>query len=255
MLNMELIRCETDIGIMNLKDFYECDKEIIYFYLSEKYELRNIYYKNYGFHDSIKDIYIRLTKITGLPRLPKSLEILTCHNNYLNFLPELKNLKKLKVINCDLNNLTILPELNDNLESLSCEDNKLIKLPKLSKNLKILYCDNNKLKNLPTLPDNLEIITCCENDLVELPRLPKNLEILHCTNNKLKKLPDNLIELRNLQQIHFLGNEIELSIQQINFINRINNKVSIGIYSNSQNVHDSHIQKCLYDNIKKLMKI
>jgi Leucine-rich repeat (LRR) protein len=140
-------------------------------------------------------------------------------------------------------------------------NNNLKSLPKLPEGLEKLDCSGNKLKSLPKLPNSLKDLDCWNNNLTSLPELPEGLEKLDCSRNNLTRLPDNLTQLRNLKNIYYYDNEIELTIQQINFINRLrqrqrqeqiykNNKT---FYDYSQNVHDSHIQKQLLNNINILM--
>ena len=143
----------------------------------------------------------------------------------------------------------------DNIVHLRCVGN-IIKLPELPKSLKFLECYNNKLTNLPELPKLLLELNCNNNKIIELPELPKSLRFIDCNYNKLTSLPKSLIDCRNLDYITYSGNELELTMQQMNFINRIRNRSYLGktIYDDGQNIHNSGIQKCVYDNIQILME-
>ena len=89
----------------------------------------------------------------------------------------------------------------------------------------MLNCSNNNLTSLlpefnsgNKLPESLKKLDCWKNNLISLPELPESLKELNCSCNYITSLPNNLIDLRNLSEIYYGGNEIELTIQQINFI-------------------------------------
>ena len=171
--------------------------------------------------------------------------------NNINILTN--NYKKIKQY---INNFE-LPKLSESLKILKCSDNQLKLLPELPNTLEKLECTHNKLTTIPKLPTRLKSLECYNNKLITLPKLPNTLENLNCDCNKLKKLPDSLISCRNLNRCYYYNNEIELTIQQMNFINTIvyglNKDTKNNIYNNNQNVHNSYIQKCIYDNIQILM--
>ena len=118
-----------------------------------------------------------------------------------------------------------------------------------------MICSYNKLISLPELPESLNELDCSYNIIKSLPELPKGVKGINCNFNNLKNLPKSLIHCRNLSYIWYYGNEIELTIQQMNFLNKIKNKgySTNTIYDDIQNVHNSGIQKCIYDNIQVLM--
>ena len=89
----------------------------------------------------------------------------------------------------------------------------------------------------------------------KLTKLPNALICLECYSNKLIELPNSLLNCRDLISINYERNEIELSIQQLIFINRINNiqLTNNNIYSDNQNVHNSSIQQCLLNSINNLL--
>ena len=84
-------------------------------------------------------------KLTQLPHLNKTLEILYCKDNQLTMLPPLNN--KLKILICHSNELTELPPLNNELKILDCKDNQLTMLPPLNNKLKYLSCYDNYFYN------------------------------------------------------------------------------------------------------------
>lgn len=213
---------------------------------------------------NLKVLNCKENELTELPELPDTLEILFCQYNYINSAPEIPC--NLTDLNIGINSLKSFPKLKQynekknfllkNLFLLNNEISSIDQSIKEFKNLKILNIDNNNLIHLPELPDSIEILECCSNNIQKLPNLPRNLQTLDCQFNKIKKLPENLIALRNLRNLYIVGNFTELTIQQINFINRLQviKKMRDTIYDDHQNIHDSHIQKCLYNNINNLMK-
>ena len=145
--------------------------------------------------------------MTNLPALPSTLQILKCYNNPLPNLPALP--ASLIYIDCSQDSLTSLPTLPTSLLTLYCGYNKLTSLPALPSSLVNLTCNanqltnipvlpntidtleiaSNQLTNLPTLPNSLLFIDCGYNQLTNLPALPNMLSVLYCNNNQLTSLP------------------------------------------------------------------
>ena len=73
-------------------------------------------------------------------------------------------------------------------------------------NLLELYCSNNKLTSL--------------TDNMNLP----NLRRFNCSDNKLTSLPLCILNFKNLLVFTYNNNEIELSLQIAQFIDRIKKK-------------------------------
>lgn len=207
-------------------------------------------------------LYCSCNRLRSLPKLPETLKVLNCAKNKLKTLPKLP--KSLKRLECDNNYLVALPELPKSLKHLDCSFNDLTELPELPKGLELLDCNVNYLVVLPELSNNLTVLHCSNNKLKSLPELPRRLKELFCGNNNLKSLPDSFINCKNLISLLLHNLELELTIQQINYLaviernkylsnyqNLIFNKT---IYDNNQSVHDSGIQKCIYDNIQILMR-
>ncbi len=138
----------------------------------------------------VTEIDVSNKNLTNLPNLTrfKKLELLRCDNNRLTMLPALPN--HLQKLYCYHNQLTSLPTLPNNLQILHCSKNKISLLPPLPNNLEKITCDDNQLRSLPTLPNNLQNLRCYHNKLTSLPTLPNSLKLLHCTNNRLHLLPD-----------------------------------------------------------------
>jgi Leucine-rich repeat (LRR) protein len=124
-------------------------------------------------------------------------------------------------------------------------------------NVKILNCSYNLLTSLPTLPTNLQYLNCHYNQLSQLPTLPDTLQELYCSYNQLTSLPVSLLFCRNLTYFEYSGNPLELTQQQINFITRIQDRNTHinqnGYFNDTQNVHNSALQKSLIISIHNLL--
>lgn len=134
--------------------------------------------------------------LTGLPKLPGTLDTLICFYNQITNLPSLPN--TLKYIACSLNQLTSLPALPTSLKNLNCQENRLTALPALPPNIDTLQCDENSLVNLPALPNSLIYLSCQENSLTSIPTLPSSLVQLNCYYNQITSLPALPNSLRSL---------------------------------------------------------
>ena len=214
--------------------------------------------------DSLIHLSLTLCKFDNLPKLPKYLHCLDCRGTSKIILPdELPD--TIESLFLEEVGLEKLPDkLPSSLISLIVNRTKLTKLPECistMEHLEFIYCEKNQITYIPRLPDSLVLLNCNNNKLehIELPTNKHNLDELHFCDNNITKLPDNIIHCRNLTRIYYEGNEIELTIQEMNFINRMRelyyryNNGEENVYSDTQNVHNSNIIKCIANNIKILM--
>ena len=89
-----------------------------------------------------------------LDSLQDDIDIINLNNRNLNVLPNLSRFKKLKLLHCSNNNLTLLPEFNENLVDLHCLNNKLTSFPDFNHEFNTIllhidfenneFCDNSK---------------------------------------------------------------------------------------------------------------
>jgi hypothetical protein len=141
-----------------------------------------------------------------------NLEYLSFKNDHLKEVPiEIKNLKKLKVLDLSGNDFKILPKefsQLSNLEELFLNDEKNLKLEEnievisLLPHLRILHLEND---NLTRLPKNFFKL--------------KSIETLYLNNNFFKEIP---VEVRGLNQLNFLdlnNNKIKHELQDIKNLN------------------------------------
>ena len=101
--------------------------------------------------------------ITHLLNVPNSIRVLQIHNNLLDALPLLRDLK---MIGCNNNRITKFESENyDNLEELRINSNQLIELVDLPPKLKVLDVDNNTeltTLDLGNAPDLMNV-SCVHN--------------------------------------------------------------------------------------------
>lgn len=145
------------------------------------------------------------------------------------------------------------------LEYLLCSNNNISKLPLLPKTLKYIDCSYNKLTLLPLLPSNLQELYCNNNQLTQLPLLPVHIKKIYIHDNLITKLSDNFIECLYINNIYYFNNPVELTIQQENLIEMIDERnqnrfIDNGHYMNDkQNIHNSSIQSSIRQSIINLL--
>lgn len=234
----------------------------------------------------------RITKLPKLPNLKKlicdfnhninlklhhyeNLKFLDCSNNNLSSIPIYFKLTNLI---CSNNNISFLSGYQD-LQLLDCSNNNVIFIGSFE-NLKYLNCSNNNLEELNEYP-NLEVLQCSHNRLKELKAYPliqlycgnnlltkldnleayKNLNILSISRNQFTELPD-ITTLPNLILFMFADNPVlhipDEIMTVINILEAFNNvdgkKQIINIADDSQNVHDSSLQKSINNSISIIIQ-
>lgn len=248
------VNCERGRSFVSARDYNVNDsyKKIGTVYYFDSYEDLINYEK---FNDFI-ELNLENICLEEIGILPKRLEILNCSDNYIDKLDNLP--ETLQELYCDGNAIEKLDNLPPKLESLICDNNKIETLDNLPDSLNYLDCNNNSIKKINKLPENLTNLDCGLNDeldyLCNLPLGLNSLKIYDC--ELLKTLPSNLILLNNLTHCILYNLELELTLPQIRFLNRIRNHNNISntnnIYQDGQNVHNSHIQKGLIEGINML---
>ena len=134
--------------------------------------------------------YKRITSLAGIEHF-KSLKVLVCEINELTELNMSKN-TKLETLQCTNNFLTILDiSQNPNLQILQCSGNSLTTLDiSQNPNLQTLQCDNNPLTSIDTSQNTkLETLSCNNIPLISTDiRQNLNLKTLQCNDNSLSRL-------------------------------------------------------------------
>jgi hypothetical protein len=126
-------------------------------------------------------------KLTQLPSLPSTIEIMDVSYTPIRSLPQLPlALKKFK---CDRTRITVLPPLPPNLQELECSETWLTTLPPLPSTLNWLVCKDCPLQTLPPLPASLEKMFLMDTNLTRLPRLPPKMRVMNISNTHIELLP------------------------------------------------------------------
>lgn len=159
------------------------------------------------FPTNMSAVYVNDNKLTSLPNLTPNINVLDCSNNYITYLPDIRNLN---ILDCSHNNLTQIfenPSLitSTTLSSVDCRFNKISSVPFIPRFLKGFYCSNNNLSTFPSNWQSLEALDCSFNNLTALPtNLPK-LTTLICSNNQIVNLG---ILPSNLEELDFSNNQV-----------------------------------------------
>ena len=220
---------------------------------------------------------------------PSNLKVLHLSNNNITEIKE--NVFPQKLITLYLNNNQIVELKEDifpsNLQTLHLYDNKIKKLKGniFPLNLQRLYLQNNKIfqlkenifpPNLKTLylhnnqiieliknvfPFNLQILYLADNRITELNKniFPPNLITLDLSGNQIKELPLHLLNMRRLDVngFNYFNNPIEfISLPVQRWLDRINQGITQNnqVYSDTQNIHNSNIQKSFRSSLENIMK-
>lgn len=180
------------------------------------------------------------------------------------------SLTNLQTLYLSGNNLESLPDgVFDpltNLQILHLYFNNLESLPDgifdFLTNLQILSISHNNLKSIPggifDSLTNLQKLSLSSNNLKSLPDgifdSLTNLQELYLSHNNLESLPPSIRNCRRLSRFNYSGNPIEYIPPRLQrFIDRLENRNISNISNDSQNVHDSIIQRSMNRSISNLL--
>jgi Leucine-rich repeat (LRR) protein len=187
-----------------------------------------------------------------LPRLRR----LYCSSNQITTIEgfQLPNLHQLNCSNNQITTITTIKELElPNLQKLNCSYNQITTIEGLDlPNLQELDCSYNQITTIEGLEfPNLQILNCNNNQITTIEGLDlPNLQELYCFNNQITTLAFMLPT--TLQMLYYSGNPVEYITPNIQrFLNRSNR--SQGVYNDSQNVHNHHVQECVRTSISRLI--
>jgi hypothetical protein len=155
---------------------------------------------------------------TGCP-IDTSVRTLLLTKTKVNVTDKICNLKNLRILELNGNELTSFPEsigelqeltnlglANNNLEMLPVEIGKL-------KELRVFNVSQNKLSKIPVFKElnNLQIIDLSHNDFVKFPNvfLMQNLHTLLLDHNKISKIPNEISKLISLRIFEMSNNNLQ----------------------------------------------
>jgi Leucine-rich repeat (LRR) protein len=203
---------------------------------------------------NLHQLYCNSNQITKIEKLQlPNLQYLNCSSNQTTKIEGLQ-LPKLQGLNCEYNQITEIEGLDlPNLQILQCSYNRITTIEGLElPNLHQLYCSNNQITEIEGLKlPNLQVLSCSENQITTIEGLElPNLQLLYCYRNQITTLAFMLPN--NFRCLYYIGNPVEYIAPNIQrFLNR--SKTSQGVYNDSQNVHNHHVQECVRKSISQLI--
>jgi Leucine-rich repeat (LRR) protein len=230
-------------NLPNLQILYCCDNQIV--------DIQGLQLPNL---QTLRCGYNQIVDIQGL-QLP-NLQALDCRYNQIVDIQGLQ-LPNLQTLRCGYNQIVDIQGLQfPNLQSLDCGFNQIVNIQGLQlPNLQILHCYCNQIVNIQGLPlPNLHALICYSNQIVDIQgiQLP-NLQELDCSLNQITNLSFRF-PMPYLQKIHYSNNPIEYIAPNIHrLLNRSNQQQNV--YTDSQNVHNHHIQESIRNSIRQVMAI
>jgi hypothetical protein len=202
-----------------------------------------------GDYPLLEKLYIDNNGLTHIGDCP-NLIFIQCRRNKLT---EIGNYPFLETLLCSNNNISSFTYDYPNLVFLQCQYNNLSEIP-FFRSLRCLHCQHNNLTTIHEYPI-LNYLFCDHNNIRVIPEL-EQVNILSCSNNQLRELP-NIINWRELTQIHYYDNEIDyIPPNIVRFLNNLRNtgKAKRTIYTDGQNVHNHQIQSSICESIKSIIK-
>ena len=182
----------------------------------------------------------------------------------LKGLDRFPHLVELTVTSCKLGNLDGI-EACQELQTVYCDRNNLVSLGRVGAlvNLRELYCENNSLASLEGLRPcaRLTRLFCNNNQIVSLDPIRSCVALvsLHFRNNLVADMSP-IVYLRHLQCVNSGDNPLDIMTVQVQrFMERIWAMTYRGldrssIYGDSQNVHDSQVQRSVCESVQMLLK-
>ena len=233
-------------------------------------EMKNLYLPRKRVHipsefdplSNLESLKLDRSHLTSIPSSLGYLQNLKFLDLSFNRLSELPFGNEMDDLQSDsFKNLKVLPQL----QILDCSVNCLKSIPKRlctdATNLYRLELKRNCLTLIPAEIGNwskLDRLNINDNLIESLPPEIGNLQSLrklYCAGNRLTSLPFELSMLSSLIGINYSANPIEYIPPNLRRV--LDNQIKIynSIYTDTQNVHDSHIQKCITESINRVITI
>ena len=214
----------------------------------------SVYYKTHCLFPAFKRVVdwsdCKLTELDSIKQYVQ-LEQLNLRNNLLTSLTDLNFCTKITRLVVSNNRLDSLRGLNlcINLTGLDCSDNMLTTLTGLENcfQLRELNCRNNRLTSIEVLEGQTSLtgLVCSGNMITSLESITTmpNLVILRCH--------DNDFRVRSMEVRRVLD-RFGIPYDRNRFVERIRRTETV--YTDDQNVHDTHVQKSVSVSIQSLLK-
>jgi len=219
------------------------------------------------FPSSLKKLYLSNNQIIELKEgvFPSELQELGLYYNQIVELKEGVFPSGLRVLDMSNNQIVELKKgvFPSGLQILNLSYNQIVELKEgvFPSGLQVLGLSNNQIIELKEgiFPSGLQEMYLQNNQIIELKEgvFPSGLQVLSLSNNQIVELPIHLLNLRRLILIYYRGNPIErysLSVQR--WLDRLNQGLTINnqVYSDTQNIHNSNIQKSFRQSLENIMK-
>lgn len=174
---------------------------------------------NYGKYINLTHLNVEKSRLksldcalmTGLDKL----EWLFCGCNFLTSVPDISNLKSLKYLDCNQNDIKYINSetfVSRSLEHFDISQNRLEDIDvSMVPSLKTLRCCYNFIQSLNNniFSNNRELYLfhCNFNELKSLPELPRKIRFIEFGGNKFERFP-NLMKYKQLVMINCNKNQI-----------------------------------------------
>ena len=223
-----------------------------------------------------------ITEIKNIDNLV-NLQVLDLHENMITEIKNINNLVNLQVLNLSNNMITEIKNLDNlvNLQELKLSGNMITEIKNIDNlvNLQELHLHVNQITEIKNIDNliNLLLLYLSVNQITEIKNIDNliNLHSLYLSHNYITEIKniDNLINLHCLYlSCNYMITEIPLTILNninlINFTHTINivnpiitrflnrNKIKankITVYNDTQNVHNSDINKSISQSIYAIL--
>jgi hypothetical protein len=207
----------------------------------------------------LQSLHICHTKVTGIEHILGQLRHVTLIDNEINPFPAGKlseNLVQLELRETFFNEPLDLSHCKF-LQKITLVDCDLERCPILPDTLSLCYLDVscNRLSELPRLPDCIHELFINNNQITRIESFPSLLVSVNMWSNPLTRMPDNLLLCRYLHYVNMENTMLVLSELELRFLDRMRHGFkSISVYQDTQNVHNTAVQKSFLQSCNNLFR-
>lgn len=215
---------------------------------------------------SLRKLYISHSRVYHVEKVLPQLTHVTLINNFLQEFPRNfnSNLLELEIRNIQHTQILLDFSLYKNLSRLCLSNNKLEKCPILPMDGSLTYLDLsvNSLYRIQGLPNTIRQLFINNNNIDYIDSFPLDVGYINMNDNPVRRMPLNLLLCSELYAVYCYHTEIELSLMEMRFLERLNHcatfflhrqdSAQINVYSDDQSVHNSSIQKTFLSSCQNL---